>query len=284
VPPVYGALFVGCLVLSARPAAGQAVAAGETVSRIGDYVEQYYARAQSVVAEESVSIQPLGRDLGFDGFARRLTYELRVEWNPEATGDDPPATVTRQLLTVNGKPPGARQEPECLDPRGVSPEPLAFLLPDRRHKFTFTAAGLGRVDGRTAIMVDYRSVRAEAPTVEWDEECASIDLPGRSRGRVWADPESAEILRFDEQLTGMVDIAVPWKQQRRGAPTHMTIERADTSIRYRRVSFTDPDETLLLPASIDTLTVIRNSGSPRTRISQTFSNYRRFVTGTRIVQ
>jgi hypothetical protein len=40
----------------------------------------------------------------------------------------------------------------------------------------------------------------------------------------------------------------------------------------------------VLPSSIDTLTVVKNSGSPRTRISQTFTNYRRFVTGSRIVQ
>ena len=63
----------------------------------------------------------------------------------------------------------------------------------------------------------------------------------------------------------------------------MTIERADSSIRYRRVPFSDPDETLLFPATIDTTTIVRNSGSPRTRISQSFGNYRRFVTGSRIV-
>ena len=82
----------------------------------------------------------------------------------------------------------------------------------------------------------------------------------------------------------VVDIAVPREQQRRGAASNWTIERADSSIRYRRVQFTDPDEILMLPSSIDTVTIVRNSGSPRTRISQTFSNYRRFVTGSRIVQ
>jgi hypothetical protein len=81
-----------------------------------------------------------------------------------------------------------------------------------------------------------------------------------------------------------VDIAVPREQQRTGGPAHMTIERADSSIRYRRVLFTDPDETLLLPSTIETVTIVRNSGSPRVRISQTFDNYRRFVTGSRIVQ
>ncbi len=92
-------------------------------------------------------------------------------------------------------------------------------------------------------MIDYRSVRPEEPKVEWKKECVSIDLPGRARGRIWADPETSEILRLDEGIIGLVDIAVPRKQQRPGGPTYMTIERADSSIRYRRVPFTDPDET-----------------------------------------
>ena len=268
---------------SARGALGQSVSPDTSVTRVGDYVERYYARAQSIVVDENVTINSLGQDLRTEGFARRLTYELRVEWNPDADDDDAPARVTRQLLTINGRAPKPGQEPGCLDPRSTSPEPLAFLLPDRREKFIFKAAGLGRIDGRTAMMIDYRSVRAETPKVEWKDECVSIDLPGRARGRIWADPETAEILRLDEGIIGLVDIAVPVKQQRMGGSPYMTIERADSSIRYRRVPFSDPDEVLLLPASIDTTTIVKNSGSPRVRISQTFGNYRRFVTGSRIV-
>ena len=88
--------------------------------------------------------------------------------------------------------------------------------PERREKFIFKAAGLGRVGGRAAVMIDYRSVKPEEPKVEWKEECVSIDLPGRARGRIWADPETAEILRLDEGIVGLVDIAVPRKQQRMG--------------------------------------------------------------------
>jgi hypothetical protein len=278
------AVLAAAVAVSARAVAGQLVPADGAIVRVGDYVERYYARAQSIMVDESVTIQPLGLDLRNEGFARRLTYELRVEWNPDVTGDESPAKVTRQLIAINGRPPKAGQEPECLDPQSTSPEPLAFLLPARREKFIFKAAGLGRVEGRAAVMIDYRSVKPEDPKVEWKKECVSIDLPGRARGRIWADPETSEILRLDEGIIGLVDITVPRAQQRMGGSTFMTVERADSSIRYRRVLFTDPDETLVLPASIDTTTIVRNSGSPRTRISQTFSNYRRFVTGSRIVQ
>jgi hypothetical protein len=40
----------------------------------------------------------------------------------------------------------------------------------------------------------------------------------------------------------------------------------------------------MLPASIESMTVIRNAGVPRLRMTQTFSNYRRFVTAGRIVK
>jgi len=278
------AVVVVALVLAGRAMSGQSIAADQTVTRLSDYVEQYYSRAQSIVTNEAVTVQRLNRDLSFDGFARRLVYELRVEWDPSADGDESPAKVTRQLLTVNGKPPKKGDKPECMDPKSVSPEPLAFLLPDRRHKYSFTSAGIGRVDGRDAVMVDYRSLEAGQPVVEWTDDCVSVDVPGRWRGRVWAEPETATIVRMDEQLMGMVDLPIPRKQQRINGSLFMTLERADMSIRYRPVRFNDPDETLMLPSEITSSSMWRNGGSAGSRVTQSFSNYRRFVTAGRILR
>ena len=263
-------------------AVGQNPLPASMLDRIGAYVEQYYARAQSVLAIESVTLQSLNRDLTAEGFARRLVYELRIEWDPASDTAEP--SVVRTLVSVNGRPPRPGDEPRCTDPRSVSPEPLAPLLPARRVNYIFTPAGRTDIRGRPAMMLDYRPIQPEPLKVEWRDECASIDLPGRTRGRIWADAESAEVLRFDEHLVGLVDVPVPLPQQRRGAAPYMTIERADMSIEYRRVAFTDPDETLMLPARIDNLVIVRNSGSPRLRITQMFSDYRRFVTGSRIVR
>jgi hypothetical protein len=254
------------------------------LERIGEYVEQYYARAQSVLAFERVSLQPLTRDFMFDGFARRLDYELRLEWDPAGSGDAGPARVVRELVAVNGRPPRAGEEPRCIDPRGVSPEPLAFLLAERRDQFIFHPGPTENVDGRSAVVYEFRSVRAEPPRVEWRGDCGHIDLPGRTRGRLWADAETSAIVRLEEHLIGMVDIPVPIQWQRRGSPAFMTVERADMSINYRPVTFSDPDETIMLPSTVESIVVVRNSGSPRLRITQDYSNYRRFVTGGRIVR
>jgi hypothetical protein len=280
---VVAALVIG-LVLAGRAAIGQSISADQTVFRLSGYVEQYYTRAQSIVTNESVIVQRLHRDMSFDGFARRLVYELRVEWDPSVNADESPAKVTRQLLTVNGRPPKKGDKPECMDPKNVSPEPLAFLLPDRRYKYSFTSAGVGRVDGREAVMVDYRALERGEPMVEWTEDCVSVDAPGRFRGRLWAEPETATIVRMDEQLIGMVDLPIPRKHQRINGSLFMTLERADMSIRYRPVRFSDPDETLMLPAEITSSSMWRNGGSAGSRVTQSFSNYRRFVTAGRILR
>jgi hypothetical protein len=278
------AALVVALLAAGRAAIGQSISADQTVNRLSGYVEQYYSRAQSIVTNESVIVQRLNRDLSFNGFARRLVYELRVEWDPSVGGDESPAKVTRQLLTVNGKPPKKSDKPECMDPKSVSPEPLAFLLPDRRHKYSFTSAGVGRVDGRDAVMVDYKALERGEPIVEWTEDCVSVDVPGRWRGRLWAEPETATIVRMDEQLIGMVDLPIPRKHQRINGNLFMTLERADMSIRYRPVRFSDPDETLMLPAEITSSSMWRNGGSAGSRVTQSFSNYRRFVTAGRILR
>ena len=173
---------------------------------------------------------------------------------------------------------GRRTSLAAWIPKPVSPEPLGMLLPARQRDYAFTWAGAGRVDGRPAAMLDYKSLESGPVKVTRRNECVSIELPGRSRGRVWIDPETGDVLRLDERLTGMFDVDIP--PERRGAPaSFMTIERADSSIRYKRFAFREPEEVLMLPASIETLTVIRNAGAPRVRKTQVFSNYRLFVTG-----
>jgi hypothetical protein len=63
----------------------------------------------------------------------------------------------------------------------------------------------------------------------------------------------------------------------------MVVERHDTTIKYKTVTFADPEEALLLPESIETLSVFRG-GLESIRHRQEFSNYRRFVTGGRLVK
>ncbi len=254
--------------------------------RVADRVEHYFGRAQSLVSLEKVQIQVLDRGFHEAGRPRRLEYELRVEWTPPAdTNSAPAANIMRRLLKVNGRPPRPGDEPQCMDPKSVATEPLAVFLRGRQHEQTFTWTGDGRIDGRASVMLDFAPRSGPAPAASWSNkgECVSVDVGSRSRGRVWLDAESGEVLRLDEWVAGMHEFTVPFEYQRAWNSMTLALERSDSSIRYRPVTFSDPDETLLLPVSVETLTAWRPGGT-YVRTMQSFSNYQRFITGGRIVE
>jgi hypothetical protein len=260
----------------------------DTLRKIGRRIEQWYARAQTIVSDEAVWIQPLRADMTPDLFPRRLAFELRVGWNPDELGPDgiPAVSVLRQLLTVNGRAPTdkrADRDPGCMDPKPVSGEPLAMLLPGRLSESEFSIAGPARVNGRAALMIDYRGVASLPPDIAWTEDCVTVSLPGRSRGRVWVDAETYDVLRIDDRLARQFELDVPREHVRRGAARSMVIERAESSIRYARMEFDDPRESIVLPVSIDIVTVIRSSSMQRVRITHRLTNHRRFLTRGRLL-
>jgi hypothetical protein len=259
---------------------------GQTLRRVGSRLEQWYSRAQTVVSRETVWIQALRADLTPVDVPRRLAYELRVDWNPERAGEagTAPANVLREVLSVNGRPPERdRSDAGCVDPKPVSPEPLGILLPARLDESAFSLGGTRQVNGRPALLIDYRGLATVQPDIRWTGECVSVMLHGRSRGRIWVDADTYDVIRMDDRLVGTFEFDVPREHVRRGAARRMTIERAESSIRYRRVRFEDPDEALMVPEAIDTVTVLRGSGIQRFRISQRFSEYRRYVTAARLL-
>jgi hypothetical protein len=276
------------MVAAAWLAAGRLVGADDvsaTLDRIGERVADYYANAQSIVLLETVRIQPEARDLMPDGFARVLVYDLRVEWTPPSEdGHQPEANIVRLLVSVNGKPPRPGDEDKCMDPEPVSPEPMSMLLPGRRQEYAFSLAGRAKTDGRAAVMLDYKSRVVGPASVKWNDTCVSVDLPGRSRGRVWVDADTSDVLRLDEQLVGAFQFDIPPKQAIFGRSPSMVLEQSSSSIHYQAVTFHDPDETLMLPRSVDTTTAWTNAGYARVRMTQTFSKYRRFVGDARLVR
>jgi hypothetical protein len=265
------------VLAAAVPVLAQPADAPPFLTRVSTYVEEYYARVQRVIVDETVVIQPLKTDLSPDGFARRLVYETRLEWDPAAAE---PARVTRELVRAQGPRFARPNKPECFDPRAVSPEPLAFLLPARHEALRFRVLRPEAVRGRPAQVLEFTPRRRDPPKVDWEEDCGRVDLAGHIRGRVWADARSGEVLRVTEQLIGPVDIRAP----RESSSLWFTFDRQDTVLDYQQVRFENPEETLLLPQRVDVVSVVLRSGMPRLRLTLTYDNYRRFVTESRIVE
>lgn len=281
------ALTAALSVLTAGAAAQPPDNVDDVLARTAVRVAQYFTRAQSIVFFEKATVQPVRGDMSPEGFARVLESDLRVEWDPTSDGDAASeAKVLRELRKVNGHPPRAKDDRNCLDPNPISPEPLAFLMPAERGDYAFTLAGRGKGKEQHTVMVDFRSLETGQPEMKHQpgkhEGCFSVTIPGRIKGRVWIDATTYEVLRVDQQLTGRIDYRVPNAHVRRGMAEVLVIERYDMSIRYKPIAFHDPEEIVLLPQSIETLTIYRGAQSHRSR--QVFSNYRRFMTGGRVVK
>ncbi|MBY0495231.1 MAG: hypothetical protein K2Y23_13550 [Cyanobacteria bacterium] len=257
--------------------------------RAGDRVAEFFTRAQSIMCLEKVSLQRLNMSYGADGPSRRVESELRLSWEPSPENPTPTeARTLRQVLRVNGSTPRKKDYDNCTTPEQHDSEeqPLSMLLPSQREKYTFTDGGREIVDRREAIILNYREIKkptVDVSLVENNEDCISFDIQGGMRGRIWIDAETHDVLRLDQSLNGLIDIPLPWKVARRpGVNPRWTVERLDSSIRFRRVTFEDPQETLVLPIESSKLQIIRGGG--RLRTTTQYQSYRRFMTGARVVR
>lgn len=264
----------------------------DLLDRVSRYVQAYYARAQSLMVEETVTVQQVRADMAPDGFSRSLVYDLRFEWTPGEVDEKPKVQVVRELLRANRRAAKPGDEPKCLDPAPVTPEPLEFLLPGHHDDYLFTGGARTVLDGRETILLDYvpRSSGKPKATVDpkgtGDMDCLSMDVPRRFRGRIWVDPDTAAVRRIDETLLGPTDVPLPMEVQRRrgfGGGLYITLSRSDSSVRYGAVSFADPEETLMLPTSIQNVWLTVAGGTRGVRMTQEYRNYRRFLTDSRIV-
>jgi len=286
------ALPVALGVALTTPAAGAEAlpAIDELLARVGDRIAEFYKRAQHVVFLETSTVQPIDRHFSSEGFPRIVESELRVE--PAAADAAGEATIVREVRKVNGRAPREKDQKDrngCTDPNPLSIEPLAFLLPAHRLEYRFRSAGVAKDRNRPVVLIDFASVngRSRAELIEdkaGHDDCFDWSGEVASRGRIWVDANSYDVIRIERGLPGLLDVTVPLRLQRRHhLDNYVTIEREDTTIRYRTIAFSDPDEVLLLPESIEYLVVARG-GLQSSRRSQTYSNYRRFVGAGRVVE
>lgn len=283
------ALGVAC-VSGLSPAAQAPAEIDALIARVGERVADYYRRAQRVVCIERSTVQPIQTNWSPDGFARIVESELRME-TEGAEGDAlAEAALFRDIRRVNGRAPREQDDTArsgCTDPNPLSPEPIAFLLPPRRDEYRFLSMRNGREQDRAALVIDFVSKNQKSrPELIEDprghDDCFDWSGPVATRGRVWVDAKTHDVLRVDRHLPGPVDVKVPWRLQRRhNLPPWIVIDRDDQTIRFSAVTFRDPDEVLLLPASIESMTVVR-SALQSTRRTDTFTAYRRFLTAGRV--
>lgn len=279
----------GCWISAAAPTPPDLQS---IVARVGTRVAEYYRRAQSLVCTDVYTVLPVEPDWSPVGARRTVESELHVELTPVSVGGLPQATDVRKVLSINGHAPRERDQKGpagCTDPNPLSPEPLEFLLPPHRGEYRFTSLKDGHERGRAALLIDFvsadRKSHLEAHKRQgWDGDCIEVEGPAEMRGRVWVDAMTYDVLRLDEHLAGPTDVRVPWELRREeGFEDTLVLDRDDLTLRYQPVAFTDPDEVLVLPSSVDSMVAFRG-GLQSTRRTDTFSDYRRFLTRGRVIR
>lgn len=259
----------------------------ELLIRVGDRIAEFYNRAKNIVCIERSTVQPVDLSHSTVGFPRTVESELHVE-SGVAPGE---AVFVRNVRKVNGRAPRPQDNKDragCTDPNPLTSAPLAFLLARHRSDYQFTPAGIGNDRNRPAYLVDFASVnRRSTPVLIEDpnghDDCFDWSGHIAVKGRIWVDADTDDVLRVDRWLLGPVDVNVPVLLARRYRfDRWIALMRDDLTIRYHAVAFSDPDEVLLLPESITSLTMIRG-GLQSTRRSQTFSDYKRFITKGKVV-
>ena len=280
------------LALAAMAAAGAQPQPNveELLVRVGERVAEFYSRAKNVICVETSIVQPVDFSNSPAGFVRTVESELHFEADSGPTPGE--AAIVRRVRKVNGRIPREKDKKDrsgCTDPNPLSSEPLAFLLPAHHSEYQFKTAGIAKDRGRSTLMIDFASVdrRSNAELIEdpsGHDDCFDWSGHIASRGRIWVDAGNYDVLRVERGLVGPTDVKVPaFIQRRHRLPNWVVIVREDVAIRYKPVAFSDPAEVLLLPESIDSFIVIRG-GLASSRRNQTFSDYKRFVTGGRVLQ
>jgi hypothetical protein len=279
------ATLIPSVVIARAPATAAPWDAAGLISHVSERVTAYYQRAQRLICTERSTVVPLATDGNVPTFARTVESELRIE----VDGWLEPR-IMREVQRVNGRQPRERDRTDrsgCTDPALVAPELLAFLLPAQRDGYTFAVVGSGHERGRAALIIDFASARRSSrPVLVADEhghdDCFDWTGPIAFRGRLWVDADTHDVLRLDRYISGPTDVHVPSRLQTTyHLPPWLTIDRDDVTLRFKAVTFVEPDETMLLPEAIDSRTVVR-TGLQSIRRTQVFSNYRRFLTSSQI--
>jgi hypothetical protein len=253
------------------PDAAAVPALTAVLNHLAERTQQYYDRFISIICTETVRQQDLRRNLAPAGKPRVTVFELSVSRDPK-TQDANDLRIERTLLSVNGRAAKKNQQPGCTDPKTGTPEPLSFLLEKNQPRFRFALneRAVGGPAGARAL--SFIQSPPEPVSVKWTANCFNAEGGGQE-GRVWFDPVTFDVLQVEARLSTPFHVRVP--QISVGIQSPIFVERAETTVRFERVAFEKPDEIVLLPQSVETLTVFRGATSLRTE--QKLTNFRRFL-------
>ena len=257
--------------------------------RVGESIERYETGLFSLAFTETLGREELDKKLLPKGRPKVYVFDdliLRQTLPDRREGTY--AGGTRHVKTIDGKPGKQLKEGPftCGEPNSSYGDQLSFLLPKFQGDKLFSYEGETEMRGRRMFLIGaFPRVRCE-PEAVWKDKCFHIN--GEYRLKIWVDAENFDVLRLDAQLIEGVEFKSPRTVSvgfARVGPKHkLRLERSDLTYLFRRVEFKEPGQTLLLPESAESLTIIEGAGKPRIRVRQTYGDYRRYVSDVKVIE
>jgi hypothetical protein len=101
---------------------------------------------------------------------------------------------------------------------------------------------------------------------------------------VWVDAENFDVLRLETHLVAPFEFDSPRAFGAFGPSRHIRYAVQDYAVTFRRQTFKDPEQTLLVPAEAEWLYVMEGAKHPRLRATLRFTDYRRFRSDVKVIE
>jgi hypothetical protein len=254
------------------------------LERVGEGVARYQSGLFSIAFTETLRREELREDMTAK---KSKEYVFDSVVLREALSDDEEdyyPRLVRHLKTIDGKPSKKRLGPEV----NYAVSSLGFLLPKNRALFHLTLDGEETEAGRKLYRVRMLSPGEGEPRVEWQRRAVGFRfrVVAPLVYMIWVDAETFDVLRLESHLAAPFEFDGPraFGFGRLGPSRHFKYAAEDYFVRFRRRQFKDPEQTLLVPDSVEWVTVIEGASKPRTRATLRFSNYQRFRSDVKIIE
>lgn len=256
--------FAGLLMASSVVVSAQRIETStltDILQKTGQRVRQCTDGVVSVACSETARQEKLDDDLKtVKKKPTDLVYDFIVLRQPP--GDA--IKELRELKLLDGTPATKDAKLPTPDPTAYTTA-LSILLSQNRPKYVFSLAGTGNIDGHEALFVDFSPAVREHPEVTWQGDLFRLHF--QSKGCVFIDPATYDVLRIDTHLTEPFEFDSSRANRRSwpfvtfGSSRKFKVELWDVTVRFGPISFLDPEQTLLLPQSAESIRVIRKPQS-----------------------
>jgi hypothetical protein len=256
----------------------------EVMERVGERVKQHYIDLKKLAWTDTIREQELNPDQTPKDKAREFAYDMIIRLQ-EIDEKIAPFVVREvsDLRVADGKPVRKGTSSKSTDPRAASVGSVAILMPGPRARYGFSYGGDADLDGRKTLLIDVTfPPSTRVPQVQWNDTfrlfgvSRNFELTGVSydKARLWVDAETFDVLRNEVRST-------PFEFSRNEKGKKITFEMA-TTFRFKRMSFENPHESLVVPESIEILRTFKGAKGGGVRTLHAFTDYKRFTGETRI--